>query len=123
MKTLKAVWSVDTTAFEDINRGYPMTIEPGGLYEVWLPLDDHPKPAVAIGLRSDIRGNMAIWDVLTDGQVITQRAGRIFKTGTATPVKDAIGEMSRMILDQISREEDAKILKSLSEMEKEEGHP
>ena len=44
MPKLKATWSIDLKAMEHTDRGYHMDIEPGGLYEIWLPFDEHPKP-------------------------------------------------------------------------------
>ena len=117
MSQLNATWSVDTTALEDSNRGYPMTIERGGLYEVWLPLDDHPKPAVAIGPPADLRGRAGDWEVLVDGRLIVQRGGRIFRTGTATYPVDLETELTMRVSQQIAAAEDAKIIKLLSEME------
>jgi hypothetical protein len=114
MKKLKATWTIDMKALEDANRGYEMTIESGGLYEVWLALDDHPKPAVVIGTPA-----AEVWEVLVDGQLITQRGGRIFRTGTAKPPPYALGEMQQMIMEQIAYAEDQKFLKLVSEMTKE----
>ena len=119
MRQLKATWSVDSNVLEDTLRGYPMTIEPGGLYEVWLPLDDHPKPAVAIGPPADLRGRAEVWEVLVDGQLIVQRGGRIFRTGTATYPVDLGAELKMKISRQIAAAEDAKILKLLCK----EGNP
>ena len=116
MKKLKATWTIDMKALEDANRGYEMTIESGGLYEVWLTLDDHPKPAVVIGPASPL-DHIEVWEVLVDGRLITQRGGRIFRTGTAKPHPGAIEEMQQMIMDQIAYAEDQKILRSLSAME------
>ena len=114
MRKLKATWAIDMKALEDGNRGYEMTIEPGGLYEVWLALDDHPKPAVVIGMPA-----AEVWSVLVDGQLITQRGGRIFRTGTAKPHPYALSEMQQMIMDQIEHAEDQKFLKLISEMSEE----
>ena len=114
MKKLKATWSIDMKTLEDVSRGYEMTIEPGGLYEVWLELDDPPRPAVVIGMPA-----AEIWSVLVDGQLITQRGGRIFKTGTAKPHPYALSEMQQMIMDQVVRAEDQKFLKLISEMTEE----
>ena len=116
MKKLKATWQVDTQSLEDTNRGYEMTIEPGGLYEVWLTLDDHPKPAITIRPASPL-DHIEIWEVLVDGRLITQRGGRIFRTGTAKPHPGALDEMQKMIMDQIAYAEDQKILRFLSAME------
>ena len=117
MKKLKATWSINTKAYEDRSRGYEMTIESGGLYEVWLPLDDHPKPAVAIGPSADLRGRAGDWEVLVDGQLIVQRGGRIFRTGTATYPVDLAAELTMKICQQIAHAEDQKILRFLSAME------
>jgi len=112
MKKLKATWRARRLqALEDFQRGYEMTIEPGGLYEVWLLLEEQPKPAVAIRYLE----NIEIWEVLVDGQVITQGARRIFRTGTAKPSPSALAEMQQMIADQVRHMEDQKILKFLSE--------
>lgn len=119
MRQFKAMWSVDTTSLEDFNRGYPMTIEPSGLYEIWLPFSDEPQPAVAIGFLDDSRTSIKIWEVLSGGRLITQREGRFFRTGTARPPPDGIQEMQEMIARQIAAEEDAKILKLLCK----EGNP
>lgn len=118
MSRLNATWSVDAQAFEDSNRGYPMTIEPGGLYEVWLPFSEGPQPAVAISQeRAGPRGGgLRIWNILTDGRMITQREGRIFVTGTAKHPELAVEEMNRMVAQEIAAAEDQRILKLLSEM-------
>lgn len=118
MKKLKAVWSVDTKAFDDRSRGYEMTIESGGLYEVWLTLDDHPKPAIAIR-QSDSLEHFGVWQVLVDGRLIPQRSGRIFVTGTAKPPPGSMKDHQRLMADQIRENEDQKILKLLCE----EGNP
>lgn len=102
---------------EDRNRGYEMTIEPGGLYEVWLPFDDHPKLAVAIGIPAGLRGATEVWEVLVEDQLITQRGGRIFRIGTATPPYDVVEEMTMLISRQITHTEDQKFLRLLSAME------
>lgn len=117
MKKLKATWQVDTQSLEGVNRGYDMTIESGGLYEVWLPLDDHPKPAVAIGPPADLRGRAGDWEVLVDGRLIVQRGGRIFRTGTATYPVDLAAELTMKMCQQIAHAEDQKILRFLSAME------
>jgi hypothetical protein len=111
MKKLKATWQVDTKVLADFQRGYEMNIEPGGLYEVWLSLEERPKPAVAIRYLE----NIDIWEVLVDGQVITQDTRRIFRTGTAKPSPSALAEIQQMIADQVRHMEDQKILKFLSE--------
>ena len=113
MKKLKATWSIDTKAYDDRSRGYEMTIETGGLYEVWLTLGDHPKPAIAIRPLDYI----GVWEVLVDGRLTTQRSGRIFKTGTAKPHPGAFDEMQKMIMDQIQQDQDQQILKRLTEKE------
>lgn len=51
--------------------------------------------------------------------LITQRGGRIFRTGTAKPRPGAIDEMQQMIMDQIAHAEDQKFLKLISEMTEE----
>jgi hypothetical protein len=93
-----------------------MDIESGGLYEVWLSLDDHPKPAIAIRHIPDHLARIEIWEVLVDGTLMAQRAGRIFRTGTAKPHLSAIDEIQQMIADQVRHMEDQKFLKLLSEM-------
>jgi hypothetical protein len=113
MKKLKATWTIDMTALEDANRGYEMTIEPGGLYEVWLILDDHPKPAIAIR-QSD---HIGVWQVLVEGRLIPQQSGRIFRTGTATLPPTSVEELQRLMADQIQQYQDQKILKLLIEKE------
>ena len=113
MRQLKATWSIDTEAFDDRSRGYEMTIESGGLYEVWLTLDDHPKPAVAIRPAGSL-DHIGVWEVLVDGRLITQRSGRIFVTGTAKP--PPMEELQQLIADQIQQDNDQKILKLLTEM-------
>ena len=118
MKKLKATWSIDAKAFENGARGYEMVIEPGGLYEVWLALDDHPKPAITIRPASPL-DHIEIWEVLVDGRLITQRGGRIFRTGTAKPHPGALDKMQKMIMDQIAHAEDQKFLKLVSEMTEE----
>jgi hypothetical protein len=115
VKKLKATWQVDTKVLEDVQRGYEMTIEPGGLYEVWLILDDHPKPAIAIRPASPL-DHIEIWEVLVDGQLITQRGGRIFGTGTAKPHPSSMEEIMSAMKEEIRRTEDQKMLKLLSEM-------
>ena len=95
-----------------------MTIESGGLYEVWLTLDDHPKPAITIRPASPL-DHIEIWEVLVDGRLITLRRGRIFRTGTAKPHPGAFDEMQKMIMDQIAHAEDQKILKLISEIAEE----
>ncbi len=102
MPKLKAKWEVDKKALEDIHRGYEMNIEPGGLYEVWLLLEERPKPAVAICYLENIEA----WETLVNGQVITIRPRRIFMTGTATPHPTALAEIQQMIANQIMYEND-----------------
>lgn len=116
MSRLNATWSVDAQAFEDSNRGYPMTIEPGGLYEVWLPFSEGPQPAVAISQERVTGDGLCIWNILTDGRMITQREGRIFATGTAKRPELTVEEMNRMVAQEIAAAEDQRILKLLSEM-------
>ena len=116
MKKLKATWSIDTKAYEDRARGYEMTIESGGLYEVWLTLGDHPKPAVAIR-PGDGLDPSGVWEVLVDGRLITQRGGRIFRTGTATSPPTSVEELQRLMADQIQQDQDQQILKLLTEKE------
>lgn len=115
MKKLKATWLIDTKAYDDRSRGYEMTIESGGLYEVWLTLDDHPKPAVAIRQAGHL-DHIGVWEVLVDGRLIPQRSGRIFRTGTATPPPSSMEELQRLMADQIQQDNDQKILKLLTEM-------
>ena len=114
MRQLKATWSIDTEAFDDRSRGYEMTIESGGLYEVWLTLDDHPKPAVAIRQACHL-DHIGVWEVLVDGRLIPQRSGRIFKTGTATSPPTSMEELHRVMSDQIQQDQDQKFLKLLTE--------
>ena len=116
MKKLKATWSIDIKAYEDRARGYEMTIESGGLYEVWLTLDDHPKPAITIRPASPL-DHIEIWEVLVDGRLITQRSGRIFRTGTATSPPSSVEELQRLMADQIQQDQDQQILKLLTEKE------
>ena len=96
-----------------------MTIEPGGLYEVWLPFSEGPQPAVAISQERVTGDGLCIWNILTDGRLITLRRGRIFRTGTAKPHPGAFDEMQKMIMDQIAHAEDQKILKLISEIAEE----
>lgn len=116
MRQLKSVWSIDTKAFDDRTREYEMTIESGGLYEVWLTIDDHPKPAIAIR-QSDGLDHIGVWQVLVDGRLIPQRSGRIFRAGTATPPPSEVEELQRLMADQIRQDQDQKILKLLTEKE------
>ena len=116
MKKLKATWAIDMKALEDTSRGYEMTIEPGGLYEVWLTLDDHPKPAITIRPASPL-DHIEIWEVLVDGRLITQRSGRIFRTGTATSPPSSVEELQRLMAENLQRDQDQKILKLLTEKE------
>lgn len=116
MSKLKATWSIDLKAMEHTDRGYHMDIEPGGLYEIWRSLDVHPKPAIAISRIPDHLDHIEIWEVLVDGILITQRAGRIFRTGTAKPHPSSVEEIMSAMKEGIQRTEDQKILKLLSEM-------
>lgn len=111
MSKLKATRSIDHTS-----RGYHMDIEPGGLYEVWLPFNEHPKPAIAIRHIPGHLDHIEIWEVLVDGRLITQRAGRIFRTGTAKPPTGSMEEIMSAMKEGIQHTEDQKILKLLSEM-------
>ena len=119
MSKLKATWSIDLKAMEHTDRGYHMDIEPGGLYEIWLSLDVHPKPAIAISRIPAHLDQIETWEVLVDGILITQRAGRIFRTGTAKPHPSNMETMMLAMLamkEEIQHTEDQKILKLLSEM-------
>jgi len=111
MPKLKATWSIDHT-----DRGYHMDIEPGGLYEIWRTLDVHPKPTIAISRIPDHLDHIEIWEVLVDGILITQRAGRIFRTGTAKPPPSNMEAIMSAMKEEIQHVEDQKILKLLSEM-------
>jgi hypothetical protein len=93
-----------------------MDIEPGGLYEIWRSLDIHPNPAVAISRIPAHLDHIEIWEVLVDGILITQRAGRIFRTGTAKPHPSSMEEIMSAMKEGIRRTEDQKFLKRLSEM-------
>jgi hypothetical protein len=116
MPKLKATWSIDLKAMEHTDRGYHMDIEPGGLYEIWRSLDIHPKPAVAISRIPAHLDHIEIWGVLVDGILITQRAGRIFRTGTAKPHPGSMEEIMSAMKEGIRHTEDQKMLKCLSEM-------
>lgn len=111
MSKLKATRSIDHTS-----RGYHMDIEPGGLYEIWLPFDEHPKLAVTISCITERRAANKIWEVLVNGQVITQRSDRIFRIGSAKPPPNSTEETMSAMQEEIQRMEDQKILKLLSEM-------
>jgi len=116
MPKLKATWSTDLKSMERIDRGYHMDIEPGGLYEIWLSLDVRPKPAIAIRHIPDYLDQIETWEVLVDGILITQRAGRIFRTGTAKPPPSNMEAIMSAMKEEIQHVEDQKILKLLSEM-------
>jgi hypothetical protein len=116
MSKLKATWSIDLKAMEHTDRGYHMDIEPGGLYEIWRTLDVRPKPAIAISRIPAHLDQIETWEVLVDGILITQRAGRIFRTGTAKPHPSDLEEIMSAMKEEIQHVEDQKILKLLSEM-------
>jgi hypothetical protein len=115
MPKLKATWSIDLKEMEHTSRGYHMDIEPGGLYEIWRSLDVHSRPAIAIRQIPD-HLHIEIWEVLVDGILITQRAGRIFRTGTAKPHPSSMEEIMSAMKEGVQHVEDQKILKLLSEM-------